>query len=60
MAAVRRTDNGRATVDRDTMFELTADNRRLAADVFASLPEDQWAVPSLCVGGRSATLLPTW
>src|SRR3712207_9177479 len=50
MASVRRTDNGGAAVERDMMFELTADNRRLAADMFESLTEDQWAVPSLCAG----------
>ena len=30
------------------VFELTADNRRLAADMFEALSEDQWTVPSLC------------
>ncbi len=32
------------------VFELTANNRRLAADMFESLGPDQWAVPSLCEG----------
>src|SRR3712207_3887062 len=50
MASGRRTDIGSATRERDVVFEVTADNRRLAAVMFESLSEDQWEVPSLCAG----------
>jgi uncharacterized protein (TIGR03083 family) len=32
------------------LFARTAANRRLAADLFASLTDEQWATPSLCAG----------
>jgi uncharacterized protein (TIGR03083 family) len=32
------------------LFTRTAANRRLAADLFASLTDEQWAIPSLCAG----------
>jgi uncharacterized protein (TIGR03083 family) len=32
------------------LFARTSANRRLAADLFASLTEEQWATPSLCAG----------
>ena len=34
----------------EDLFARTAANRRLAADLFASLTDEQWATPSLCAG----------
>lgn len=34
----------------EDVFALTAVERRRAADMFAALSDDQWAVPSLCAG----------
>src|SRR5438045_749687 len=34
----------------EDLFARTAANRRLAADLFASLTDEQWASPSLCAG----------
>lgn len=37
-------------VDMDDVFERTERNRLLAADLFASLDDEQWRTPSLCAG----------
>ena len=39
-------------MDDDEIFRLTADNRRLAAEMLAGLSPQQWEQPSLCAGWR--------
>ncbi|MEV4649077.1 maleylpyruvate isomerase family mycothiol-dependent enzyme [Saccharopolyspora sp. NPDC049357] len=38
------------TRDFEELFRISEENRRLAADMFASLTPEQWATPSLCAG----------
>lgn len=40
----------RVTKDFEELFRISEENRRLAADMFASLTPEQWATPSLCAG----------
>ncbi|WP_406689609.1 maleylpyruvate isomerase family mycothiol-dependent enzyme [Saccharopolyspora sp. ID03-671] len=36
--------------DFEELFRISEENRRLAADMFASLTPEQWTTPSLCAG----------
>lgn len=38
------------TTGDEQVYEIAAVNRRLAADMFAGLTEEQWRTPSLCAG----------